>query len=248
MQDRNGHFRQYDVPPDHPYYGAENTIVPGEAIIALARMYKWSGDARYKAAIDRALPFYMTAWRAWRDARSPEGVWDEERRVNLVGIVPWLVMALKDLHDSTADDAYAALAFELQDWLEAAFFYTPERARWPDWLGASFKTHIEPPAINSCQYIEGAAAAFALGKRLGNDVERRRRTLLLGARFCLQLQYDSYGSTFFLPEPDSALGGFRYTLAHLHLRNDYSYHAMNALAQAVRYLEPEDYAVAEGWG
>jgi hypothetical protein len=37
------------------------------------------------------------------------------------------------------------------------------------------------------------------------------------------------------------MGGYRYTLGHLRLRNDYSYHAMAAIAQAVEYLEPDDY-------
>jgi hypothetical protein len=37
------------------------------------------------------------------------------------------------------------------------------------------------------------------------------------------------------------MGAYRYTLGHLRLRNDYNYHAMAAIAQAVEYLEAEDY-------
>lgn len=244
MQDPNGHYWQYDVPPEHPYYGAENAIAPGEFILALARMHKRTGDPRYQDSIERALAFYMTAWRAWREERTPEGIYDEEHRVNLVGIVPWLVMAMKDLHESTGERRYADIAFEMQDWMDQEFFYTPQRSRYADWLGGSFKLHSELPAVNSCQYIEGASAAFALAKRLDHDVARRREVVVLGARFCLQLQFDGYGSTFYLPEPAEALGGYRYTLSHLHLRNDYSYHAMAALAQAVSYLDDDDYRLA----
>jgi hypothetical protein len=60
-------------------------------------------------------------------------------------------------------------------------------------------------------------------------------------RYCLQLQFDSYDSTFFIPEPEDAMGGYRYTLGHLRVRNDYNYHAMAAIAQAAEYLEPYDY-------
>lgn len=245
LQDPNGHFWQYDVPPEHPYYGAENPIAPGEFILALARMHKRYQDPRYQDAIERALAYYLISWRAWREERTADGIYDEEHRVNLVGIVPWLVMAMKDLHDSTGERRYADIAFEMQDWMDSEFFYTPQRSRYADWLGGSFKIHSELPAVNSCQYIEGASAAFALAKRLDQDVARRREVVVLGARFCLQLQYDGYGSTFFLPAPAEAMGGFRYTVSHLHLRNDYSYHAMAALAQAVSYLDKEDYRLAE---
>jgi hypothetical protein len=37
------------------------------------------------------------------------------------------------------------------------------------------------------------------------------------------------------------MGGYRYTIGHLKLRNDYNYHAMAAIAQAVDYLEWDDY-------
>lgn len=241
MQDPNGHFWQYDVPPDHPYYGAESTIAPGEFVFALSRLYSHYKDKKYKEAVDRALPFYMTAWRKLRGERTPHGVYDEEHRVNLIGIVPWLVTAMNDLHLTTGDQKYADIAFEQQEWIDNEFFWYLDRAEYPDYVGASFKVHKELPAINSCQYTEGAAAAYDLAKRVGHKVEERRQVVVHGMRFCLQTQYDSYGSTFFLPVPEEAMGGYRYTIGHLRLRNDYNYHAMAAIAQSVEYLEPDDY-------
>ena len=72
-------------------------------------------------------------------------------------------------------------------------------------------------------------------------MEKRRQLVVHSMRYCLQLQYDSYDNTFFLPVPKEAMGAYRYTLGHLRLRNDYNYHAMAAIAQAVEYLEPDDY-------
>ncbi|MCP4195780.1 MAG: hypothetical protein GY762_01395 [Proteobacteria bacterium] len=241
MQDKNGHFWQYDVPEDHPYFGAESTIAPGEFIFALSRLYTHYRDERYKAAVDRALPYYMKAWRKLRSERTREGIYDEEHRVNLIGIVPWLVTAMNDLHAETGDSRYADIAFEQQDWIDEEFFWYLNRTQYPDYAGASFKVYRELPAINSCQYTEGAAAAYDLAKRIGKDEEKRRQVVVLGMRFCLQTQYDSYDSTFFLPVPEEAMGGYRYTLGHLRLRNDYNYHAMAAIAQGVEYLEPTDY-------
>ena len=75
-------------------------------------------------------------------------------------------------------------------------------------------------------WVEGAAAAYDLAKRVGKNEEIRRQVVVHGMRFCLQTQFDSYGSTFFLPVPKEAMGGYRYTIGPLRLRNDYSYHAM----------------------
>ncbi len=241
VQDPNGHYWQYDVPPDHPYYGAESTIAPGEFIFALSRMYSHTGDEKYRESVDRALGWYMKAWRQLLGERTENGIYDEEHRVNLIGIVPWLVTAMNDLHKKTGEKKYADIAFEQQDWIDREFFWYEERAQYPDYVGSSFKVHRELPAINSCQYSEGAAAAYDLAKRVGQGEEARRKLLVHGMRFCLQLQYEDYDTMFFLPEMDAALGGYRYTLGHLKLRNDYNYHAMAAIAQAVEYLEPDDY-------
>jgi hypothetical protein len=241
MQDKNGHIWQYDVPPDHPYYGAESTIHAGEFIFVLARLYTHYKEEKFKKACDDAIAFYMKQWRKSLGERTPQGIYDEEHRVNLIGIVPWLVTAMQDLYKNTGDKKYADLAFETQDWIDNEFFWWPNRAQYPDYVGASFKVHRELPAVNSCQYAEGASAAYDIAKRTGRDVERRRQVVVHSMRYCLQLQYDSYDSTFFLPVPDEAMGAYRYTLGHLRLRNDYNYHAMAAIAQAVENLEPDDY-------
>lgn len=241
MQDKNGHFWQYDVPPDHPYYGAESTIHAGEFIFVLARLYSHYKDEKYKVACDKAIQFYMKQWRKALGERTPQGIFDEEHRVNLIGIVPWLVTAMQDLYQYTGDMKYAELGFEAQDWIDDEFFWWQNRAQYPDYVGASFKVHKELPAVNSCQYAEGAAAAYDIAKRIGRDVEKRRQVVVHSMRFCLQLQYEDYDNMFFLPVPEEALGGYRYTLGHLRLRNDYNYHAMAAIAQAAEYLEPEDY-------
>ncbi|MBN2531146.1 MAG: hypothetical protein JXR76_32475 [Deltaproteobacteria bacterium] len=241
MQDKNGHYRQYDVPDDHPYYGAESTIHAGEFIFVLARLYSYFKDKRFKEACDKSIDFYMKAWNKLVKERTPEGIYDEEHRVNLIGIVPWLVTAMEDLHRTTGEARYADLGLMAQDWIDDEFFWWQHRAQYPDYVGASFKTHRELPAVNSCQYAEGASAAYAIAKRVGRDIEMRRQVVVHSMRYCLQVQHDGYDSTYFVPDPDDAMGGFKYTLGHLRVRNDYNYHAMAAIAQAAEYLEPDDY-------
>ncbi len=241
MQDKNGHYRQYDVPPDHPYYGAESTIHAGEFIFVLARLYSHYKDKRFKDACDKSIDYYMQQWNKSVEERTANGIYDEEHRVNLIGIVPWLVTAMEDLHKSTREQRYAEMGLKAQDWIDNEFFWWQRRSQYPDYVGASFKVHRELPAVNSCQYAEGASAAYAIAKRIGRDIEMRRQVVVHSMRYCLQVQHDGYDSTFFVPDPDDAMGGFKYTLGHLRVRNDYNYHAMAAIAQAAEYLEPDDY-------
>ncbi|MBN2803012.1 MAG: hypothetical protein JXR91_07955 [Deltaproteobacteria bacterium] len=241
MQDKNGHFRQYDVPYDHPYYGAESTIHAGEFIFALSRLYQYYKDEKFKDACDKSINYYMQQWDRTANNKTEDGIYNEEDRVNLIGIIPWLATAMEALHKMTGDNRYADLAFKVQDWIDDEFFWWQNRTQYPDYSGSSFKVHKELPAVNSCQYTEGAAATYAIAKRVNHDVEKRRKLVVLSMRFCLQLQFDGYDSTFFLPEPKEAMGGYRYTLGHLRVRNDYNYHAMAAIAQGAEYLEPYDY-------
>jgi len=241
IQDRNGHFRQYDVPEDHPYFGAENAIFPGEMMFALARMFDHSGDARYKRTFDRAMAWYQAWWADRVVKRTDDGIYTERLRMDLVGFVPWAVMALEQMHRKTSEDRYARFAEEMSDWIDELFLFDEHRTAYPDYLGAYFKTHRELPAINSCGYTEGAAAMFAIALRTGREVERRRRALFFGLRFAMQVQYESDATTFWVPDPDVAMGGFRYHLGASRLRNDYSYHAMSALGHAVNYIRDQDW-------
>lgn len=241
VQDPNGHFRQYDVPEDHDYYGCENTIFPGELMLALARVYTRTHDRRFKDAFDRAFQWYTAWWALNVDNTTRDGIYNEEDRMNLVGFVPWVVMALNEMHSQHAETRYVDFAFQIQDWMDDTFFFDAERTPYVDYLGSYFKHHWEQPAINSNGYTEGAAAAYAMALRTGRDVERRRQVLLLGVRFALQIQYAGYDTTYFIPDPQTAMGGFRYNLNGSRSRNDYSYHAMSALSQAVTFLRPQDY-------
>lgn len=241
MQDHNGHFRQYDVPRDHSYFAAENTIFPGEIMFALARMYGFSGEQKYKDAFDRAQTWYTEWWNYRSARRTEEGVYTEKDRQDLVGFVPWAVMALDAMHRKAPEQKYVDLAFQLQDWMDEMFLWDARTTPYPDYLGGYYKRHDELPAINGCGYTEGAAAAFAIAKRVGRDVDRRRQAVVLGVRYAMQLQYTWRGNTFWIPDPATALGGYRFHLTATRLRNDYSYHAMSAIGQAALFLGPEDY-------
>jgi hypothetical protein len=241
MQEPSGQFVHYDVPRGHPYYGRHNTIYPGEIMLALSRLHEFTHDERYKRAFDRALEFQRRWFRAERAETTPDGIYADQRRQDLISFEPWGIMAVEDMYRQTGEQQYADFGFELVEFMDGSFHFDLGRAQYPDYLGGYFKTQLELPAINSCGYTEGAAAAFAIALRADDRVEERRLSLLLGLRFVLQLQYAPGRSLFYVPDAATANGGFRYNLSASRIRNDYMYHAMNALAVAAFTLRPEDY-------
>lgn len=241
MQQPSGQFTHYDVPRGHRSYGQHNTIYPGEIMLALSRMYEFTREERFKQAFDRALEFQRRWFRSTRALTTPDGIYPDNRRIDLIAFEPWGIMAVEDMYRQTGEQQYADFGFELVEFMDGSFHYDLGRAQYPDYVGGYFKTQLELPAINSCGYTEGAAAAFAIALRAGDRIEERRLALLLGLRFVLQLQYRPGESLFHVPDPDTASGGFRYNLSASRVRNDYMYHAMNALALAAFTLRPEDY-------
>lgn len=241
MQQPSGQFTHYDVPRGHRSYGQHNTIYPGEIMLAISRMYEFTHEARFKQAFDRALEFQRNWFRTTRAQTTPDGIYPDNRRIDLIAFEPWGIMAVEDMYRQTGEQQYVDFGFELVEFMDGSFHYDLGRAQYPDYVGGYFKTQLELPAINSCGYTEGAAAAYAIALRSGERIEERRLALLLGLRFVLQLQYRPGESLFHVPDPATASGGFRYNLSASRVRNDYMYHAMNALALAAFTLRPQDY-------
>lgn len=232
VQDPNGHFRQYDVPEDHPYYGAESTLASGELMLALARLYADGRDERFLGAFHRAQEFYLKQWRALRDERASNGKYDEEHRIFLTEMVPWLVGALAVMYRTTGDDGYGSVAVEVQRWAEEELYIADRRARYPDLAGGYFNTPSTLPTVESCHLAWSAASVFGISRKYGKDASEERGNLIRSLRFCLQLQFDDYATTYYLPVAEEARGGFRKGLDMNQLRTDYSHFALMALSEA----------------
>lgn len=248
MQERSGRFTHYDVPVGHPFYGRHNTIYPGELMLALSRLFEWSGDTRFREAFDRAMEFQRNWFREMSAETRDDGIYDERHRVDLISFEPWGVMAVDDMHRQTGQQRYVDFGFELAEFMDGLFQFDFRRAQYADYLGGYFKTQLELPAINSCGYTEGAAAAYRLALRSGQRIAERRQRLLFGLRYVLQLQYHPERSLFHMPDPEMSSGGFRYNLSFSRVRNDYMYHALNALALAALTLRDEDYPAHVDFG
>ena len=209
QQDENGSFRTH-------FFSERNTgtdYYPGEAILAMMRLYKKTGDERYRLSVERAFPYYRAYWRGNKNT----------------AFIPWHTQAYFLLFIKTGDKELADFIFEMNDWL-----IDNHQIYWsnhPDEIGGFPKG---APRNSTGSYLEGIADAYALSVNLGDEAHtsKYRESIRNGARFLLQLQITERNA-FYLKNPCRAIGGFRKSLTRNNQRNDYTQHAALALIKAL---------------
>ncbi len=238
MQDPDGSFRGYHVPPSHPYHNAKNDIVPGEAALALVTLADYFNDDAWIASLPRYFSYYQPWFHQRAERRRLDRVWpadfyENQDRLDLVQFGPWTVMAANAYHRRTGDAEAAAFGLEVARWMVDSYQWTEENAPFPDYVGGYYKLPGELPAMQAFCYAEGTAAAYQLARRFRPDEAAwfeaaTRRTL----RFALQMQYDEV-NTYPFSRPDQVLGGIRYAMNETKVRVDYVHHALSAMVQWV---------------
>lgn len=239
MQEDDGRFNPYYVPPTHSYYGQRNDIVPGEAALALVMLYEYTGDEKWIAPI----PPYFNFYEGWWDERvgnaSTEDAWPErlyindQDRLDLVQFGPWSVMAANAYQRATGDDSGTDFAMRVGEWMIDSYMWDEERAPWPDYVGGYYKNARELPAMQAFCYAEGTAAAYQLALRTRPEkVEYFERHTRETARFALQMQYDDL-SIYPFSRGDEVYGGTRYTMTETKVRIDYVHHSLSAVYQYI---------------
>ncbi|MBN1794384.1 MAG: hypothetical protein JW844_05415 [Candidatus Omnitrophica bacterium] len=194
---------------------------PGEAMLAIIRLYRLNHDERYIAFLKRAFPYYSAYWRSNKNT----------------AFVPWQSSAMSGLYQVTGDRQYADFVFEMNDWI-IEYQLDESTAPYPDYVGGYSKGGGEP-GNSSASYTEGMVDAYYLAKVLG-DTEREgryRKSLRDAAAFLLNLQYDDI-DTFYLPrsQTNKVVGAFKQSPSGSAVRIDYTQHAITALARIYEVL------------
>ena len=197
-----------------------NDFYPGEALLALSRLYDHTKDERYLDALSLGLSYYNDYYKAGLyTAYTP---WATEANVYAYG---WLKNA------SYLDISYRmAVSCASGQW-------TPETAPDPLYIGG----FSPEPSSNLASRMEGVVDAYLLAKRNG---EASRQ-----AEFLPHLQYTALvlmnlqlnaTDVAGMPDPDDALGGTPLTYSDLTIRIDYVQHAVVVLAKIMRYQYSND--------
>jgi hypothetical protein len=185
--------------------GWESPISPGQAMLALAWMYREFQDPVYRDSIDRALKFYSNS-KYWKHPAFP----------------PWTISAFASMYATTHEPAYSDYAAKLTDYV-----LTLQNMDETNDVYGSFGNF---PSIASASYLEALGDAVKMTEDNG-DSQRKAlytRRAQSGYRWLLTLQY-SKGNVAGLRASERALGGFAFSRYERQIRIDYNFHAISAL-------------------
>ncbi|MCZ6601478.1 MAG: tetratricopeptide repeat protein [Planctomycetota bacterium] len=191
---------------------------PGQAVLALILLHRRLGDARYLDAARKGADYIV-----------------EERETDDGFILDhWFVQAAEEIDPYLHDERYARYAYRIAEKL-AGYVVTPETASYPDWVGGFSGWGQEPTGAASLGMFEALVSAYRLSRRRGAPRSDFRAAAKLCAEFALRLQIRSE-TAFYLPSPESAIGGFRQGLASPRIRIDGVQHAALGLLGYRKFL------------
>ncbi len=201
------HRQQY---PEGAVSDFKSDYYPGEAVFALARLYRVDPQARWLDAAERAAKWMITVRDDVADA---ELVHDH-----------WLLYGLDELHRLRPDQIYLTHAARVASVIVESQNRT---APYPDWLGGYFgPPRTTPTATRS----EGLAAAYRILRDYGSQGSAAGllEALRMGVEFQLQTQLRVERVIYF-DDPAAALGGFTESLTDREVRIDYVQHNLSSL-------------------
>lgn len=214
IQDESGGFVPHKISwPE----GAPNPFVsgyyPGEALLALVRLYNQDADPRWLAAARKAALWLITV----RDGDKPTDQLAHDH---------WLSYGLNELYQLDPDPRFAEHTFRITQAIIKAQNTRPEGFN-RDWLGSFYRP---PRSTPTATRTEALRAAFELAVYMHDFATAREitRAYCLGVSFQLRTQLRPE-SAMYLVDPQRVLGGFRRSLTNYELRNDYTQHNISSL-------------------
>jgi len=197
---------------------------PGEALLALARLYRVDD-----APADRKR---REGWldTAEKNARYLITVRDKvpiEKQIH----DHWLLYALEELYRLRKNPLYLHHAHRISG---VIVLKQRRLSTDPDWLGSY---HTPPRSTPTATRTEGLCAAYQLLRDFGEGKEAQRvlEAAVLGLRFQM---YNQFGpeTAMYLPDPPRCLGGIRRSLTDFEIRIDYVQHHISAALGTARLL------------
>ncbi len=227
----NVHKQQYSTGTIMDF---ESKYYPGEAILALVRLYEVDGDSRW---LDYAE----------KEARYLIEVRDREADTSTISHDHWLLYGLYGLYRYRPLPLYRSHAFFIADAIVEAQMTDPDKVS-SEMMGSyKIKADIPKSTPAACR-SEGLGAAVRLAGLVKDHKRAKiyRRSIHYAAAFQLQMQLYPE-SVLYFPNKSLSLGAFRASLRGWELRNDYTQHNISSLLSyreiIDRMKEPEQTAL-----
>jgi hypothetical protein len=183
---------------------------PGEAMLALMKLYAATNNPAYLDSVKRAFHYYSEYWRNHKNT----------------AFIPWHTQAYYLLYKETRDKELVEFIFEMNDWLIDN--YQLYDSQYMDKIGGFTKSN--PGGGGTAVYLEGINDAYSLAVEIKDGLHKNKygRSVSLGTRFILQSQFNKANS-FYLENPKRAIGGIGKTLTNNKQRVDCIQHLIMAL-------------------
>jgi hypothetical protein len=213
IQKQSGEF--YPHKQDWPNGGEPSAFVsgyyPGEAILALTRVYPHDRNER------------------WLDVAEAAAIWlinvrDKGKSIENLDHDHWLLYGLNDLYRFRPKALYLDHARKIVDAITAAQVL---QAAYPDWVGSYTD---RPKSTSVATRSEGLMAAWNLFTAAGDTVYAKKSMLAadLSVRFQLGTQIKEETAMYF-PSPGKVLGGFAKSLDDHEIQIDNVQHNVSAI-------------------
>ncbi len=200
------------------YYRANEDLhsdyYPGEALLALSRLYDHTKDERYLVALGKGLAYYNDYFPDIYTAYSP---WAGE------AILRYYIST----RNSTAADKCIRMANScMQGQITGG--------QDPKVVGAFSKD----PSASTASRLEAVFDAYSISNLRNDSLDLRTygKAMELGATFLIGLQIDDVEAQG-LPAPSKAEGGFPGSFSDLTIRIDYVQHSIVVLVKAMVYSD-----------
>jgi hypothetical protein len=198
----------------------EPVYYPGEAVLALMRLYAVDAQPAYLDAARRGADFVVHV----RDAYVSEDNQEHDH---------WMSYALNELYRVTHDETYLTHAYKIARAIQKKQRTTSDE---PDLVGTFYKGQTTPASTR----VEAYDADIILSRFAGRPESWLVGPACQAARFILGQQLRS-SDDYWLKNPAKADGGVRESLFIQDVRIDYVQHAMSAWLHLARILRDPDY-------
>lgn len=216
MQKEDGSFQCFYLEKEDEH----SDYYPGEALLALARLYDATGDQRYLDALligfDHYNPYFTDRYTAYS---------------------PWAVEAM----------VYTLQWADVPEYIEYCYATAESCSRGqnlPEYTSDEKLVGAwgSDPASNAASRIEAVMDSYLLAKRKNHTAKEMefKTSAELGARFLMNFQLDGEEAEMF-PSPDLVKGGFPQTYNNLDIRIDQVQHAVVVLAKLMVYQVSENH-------
>ena len=220
-QEDNGRFKSrywYEGDPDDKW---ESQYYPGEAILALVRLYEREPDELWLEAAKKGADWLIEV----RDAGTAVEDLTHDH---------WLLIGLHELYLLTGKDSYLNHSKNI-----AKAILIKQRMSHPkaEWVGTFYTPPRSAPVATRG---EGIVAVCELAEMVGEPTEVYVRSLELMAKFLMRCQITDKDSAR-VPNLEAARGGIRESLNGWEVRIDYVQHSVSMLL-GLRRILPRDNA------